>query len=210
MRARGLAVFGAPWHPSRLRKLRYFPCAHCLFVDLSRVPAAALDFTPDFAELAGYTAEKASRAPRLLRALDVLKLGKRGAIATSRDTGWRIYEHCRRDPALAAECLQPVFRAHPARAWLEAPVPDRFSLLPKRAGYFTPRGFRERGLPDLSAFGWEEFVWRDAPFGFHVRCVPKLAAGEPLDLHRQRVGTVLDLLDFPEEAAAPEGAPARK
>lgn len=181
MRRGEIAFLGAPWHPSRLRKLRYFPCAHCMFVDLERVPPDALDFRPAFDALAEYAAEKGGRST-LVR-LDPLELRRRRSVGTSRDTGWRIYDYWRRRSELRVECLQPVHRPRRLRRWIERPLPDRLRLLPLRAGYFTPRGFRSRGLPDLEARGWEEFVWRDDPFGFHVRCHPKTSGGQSLERH---------------------------
>ena len=48
-------------------------------------------------------------------------------------------------------------------------LPDRFSYLPKRPEYYTRNGFRERGYVDATMYGWEEFIWKGAPFGFHIR-----------------------------------------
>lgn len=42
-----LSFFGVPWHPKYTNKYRYFPCVHCLFIDLKKVPIQTLDFTPD-------------------------------------------------------------------------------------------------------------------------------------------------------------------
>jgi len=46
MLEKGLSFFGAPWHPHWYRKYRYFPCVHCLFVDLDQISLQNLDFTP--------------------------------------------------------------------------------------------------------------------------------------------------------------------
>lgn len=46
----GLTFFGAPWHPKWYSKHRYFPCVHCMFIDVRQVDCAALDFTPDLVE----------------------------------------------------------------------------------------------------------------------------------------------------------------
>jgi hypothetical protein len=46
MKTMELSFFGAPWHPKWYHKWRDFPCAHCLFIDLSRVQALHLDFLP--------------------------------------------------------------------------------------------------------------------------------------------------------------------
>ncbi|MEK7324200.1 MAG: hypothetical protein AAB217_02955, partial [Chloroflexota bacterium] len=52
---------------------------------------------------------------------------------------------------------------------------------PKRAGTYAKQGFREFGLPDVTRYGWEEFIWRDMPFGFHVRgVISRLSGSERL------------------------------
>lgn len=43
----GLWFMGVPWHPKWYSKHRYFPCVHCMFVDLSVIKPNELDFTPD-------------------------------------------------------------------------------------------------------------------------------------------------------------------
>ncbi|MFC1453450.1 hypothetical protein ACFLSJ_08930 [Verrucomicrobiota bacterium] len=48
MEDRGLCFFGVPWHPKFYTKYRYFPCAHCMFVDLVRAPRESLDFRPSY------------------------------------------------------------------------------------------------------------------------------------------------------------------
>src|SRR5215470_8766244 len=40
MTENGLAFFGVPWHPKYTSKYRYFPCVHCMFVDLGKVRAS--------------------------------------------------------------------------------------------------------------------------------------------------------------------------
>lgn len=45
-----LSFFGAPWHPKWFTKYRYFPCAHCMFIDCTKVNLKDLDFTPDLVE----------------------------------------------------------------------------------------------------------------------------------------------------------------
>lgn len=197
-REQKLAIFGAPWHPGRLRKLRYFPCAHCLLIDLEQLPAASLDFTPGFDDPAAY-AESKGRSP--LRKLDPLGIARRRSIGSSRDTGWRIYERWRREPALRVECLQPVFRPAHWRMWLERPLPDRLRLVPGRAGAFSERGFRELGWPDLASLDWEEFIWRGAPFGFHVRSHPKRQDPAALEGHYARARELVAGLAQPPPAS---------
>jgi len=197
MEERGLAFFGAPWHPRWVYKVRYFPCAHCLFVDGARVPLASLDFRPDYEEVPAHAQRKEAlplpgRAIRqVLRIVDPLRLRKRRLVATSRDSSWRIYNRYARDPARPSECLQPVFDPGRTRV-LEGLLPDRLRFVPGRPGYFTRAGFAAHGLPDLAALGWEEFFWRDEPFGFHVRSQPKQKAAGSVEPHQARVAGILE------------------
>jgi hypothetical protein len=202
MKERCLAFFGAPWHPRWYRKWRYFPCAHCLFIDLERVERERLDFTPDIAHqswphLSLFIAEhewmcargqrfeawrRILRHPRITLAED----GRdRTIIGSSRDTGISIYEAYCHAPGIRYEVFQPVYRPDEdrlvplpgvrldgksaLRSLLERIRPDWLSFVPKRRGYFTKTGFAGFGLPDLRARGWEEFVWKKRPLGFHVR-----------------------------------------
>jgi hypothetical protein len=54
----------------------------------------------------------------------------------------------------------------------------------------------------LVARGWEEFVWSDRPFGFHVRSQPKVKDKQSLEEHYREVETVLDafLVSSPQPA----------
>ena len=197
MEERSLAFFGAPWHPRWVYKVRYFPCAHCLFVDGARVPLASLDFRPDYEEVPAHARRKESLPLRgrvlrqALRIFDPLRLRKRRLVATSRDSGWRIYDRYARDPARRTECLQPVFAPGGTRA-LERLLPDRLRFVPGRPGYFARAGFAAHGLPDVAALGFEEFLWRDEPFGFHVRSQPKRKAAGSVEHHQAQVAGILE------------------
>ena len=46
MKTKDLSFFGVPWHPKWYSKYRYFPCCHCLFVDLKKIKQKNLDFRP--------------------------------------------------------------------------------------------------------------------------------------------------------------------
>lgn len=195
MATRKLAVFGAPWHPKWVYKNRYFPCVHCMFVDLERVAINELDFEPDYARIPGHARNSADdhHAHAWGKLPDPLKFRKRRYVGTSRDVSWRIATRLGAVPDLGVECLQPVF--HPrgerlARS-IDWALPDRLALVPKKRNYYSPRGFRDHGLPDLEARGWEEFLWHDEPFGFHVRLQPKLKAEGTLDRHLDEVKEVL-------------------
>ena len=116
-------------------------------------------------------------------------------------SSWRIHDRYASDPGMRIECLQPVFRTGGrARDRLERFLPDRWSLLPQQADYFTTPASKNYGLPDLDARGWEEFVWQDRPFGFHVRSQPKLKGQESLADHLAEVQEVLRELTGPTAA----------
>ena len=199
MSANRVSLFGAPWHPRWYRKIRYFPCAHCLFIDLAQIPRESLDFVPGYEGVPPYEVDwnpvgKTAKALRWsLRILDPIKFRKRRFIGASRDVGWRIYDRFFADPQVKSECLQPVFhpQMHPLKRLIERCLPERYSLVPKGRDYSTERGFKERGLPDLDGLAWEEFVWRDEPFGFHIRSTPKSSSGEVMDLHLSRLKDLL-------------------
>jgi hypothetical protein len=190
MQANDLAFLGVPWHPRHVLKPRYFPCVHCMVVDLEKIPLAALDFSPDYATLPAYkkprTASVIGRALRLLRKrLDPFQLRERHSIGASRDVSWHIHARYFGHPYYRVECLQPVFRPRPSwlQYHLEKRLPDRLSFIPKKVGYFTENGFRERGLIDLDSLGWEEFIWQEQPFGFHLRAHPKMTSKGSMDIY---------------------------
>lgn len=193
-----LAILGVPWHPRWVYKSRYFPCVHCMFVDLAAVPVENLDFTPDIEDIPGYAraASDQANATSRVKLPDPLKLRKRRHIGTARDVSWRIQHRYADDRMVRTECVQPVFR--PAlsrlRRQVETLLPDRWSLIPQRPGYFSENGFKELGLPDLDRFGWEEFLWRGHAFGFHVRSQPKLKLQDSLADHLADVRDVLECL----------------
>ena len=122
MAAWKLAVFGAPWHPRWVYKNRYFPCVHCMFVDLDRVSIDALDFEPDYDDHPGSRAKSPRSVRPLLRAWpklpDPLKFRKRrhrSALARRQLAHSRTTWHGIRAFALSA--CQPVFRRAGRGAW---------------------------------------------------------------------------------------------
>lgn len=184
----GLAFLGVPWHPKWYYKHRYFPCAHCLFIDLAQVNKDELDFRPGQAE-PGLIGSKTlwQRVCLALEAWGGFNL--RRSIGSSQDTGYRLYRRFNADPRIKAECMIPVYKPEvdyqlrPRRLnqWLDAMMPDHLSFTPKRAETYTKQGFGEFGLPDVTRYGWEEFIWRDTPFGFHVRgVISRLSGSERL------------------------------
>lgn len=48
MNINNLAFFGAPYNPKRYLKYKYFPCIHCMFIDLEKIEKDNLDFKPKY------------------------------------------------------------------------------------------------------------------------------------------------------------------
>lgn len=186
----GVSFFGAPWHPRWFNKYRGFPCVHCLLIDLSRVDPVELDFLPDLlahlppAARFSPTADTSVRSVRLRtiarNLATMLLLRDRKAIASSHDTGFRLYDRFGNDSRHVAKCLQPVYRpdqqfAGPPHSrgnlnrLLEKLLPERLCYFPKRHDYYSLRGFRDFGAYDADFHSWEEFLWQGRPFGFHLR-----------------------------------------
>jgi hypothetical protein len=106
-------------------------------------------------------------------------------IGTSRDTGIKLYERFGNRPGFRHETFTPVYRPREdrlipppgvrpdtrsaLRELLELVRPDWLSFVPRRAGSFSRKSFRDFGLPDLRARGWEELLWQGRPAAFHLR-----------------------------------------
>lgn len=189
MKANDLALLGSPWHPRWIKKIRYFPAEHALFVDLDKINIQEMDFMPEPERKIAVSGDCRTGAELVLFLLSKLLLPRelkksiqgRLQIGTSRDVGYRIYERYYGDKRIRFECLAPVFRPHVgmsrrkvyAKKLLKPILPDRWSYIPTRAGYYTETGFREFNHPDSATYGWEEFMWRGHPFGFHMRRTQK-------------------------------------
>jgi hypothetical protein len=196
----GLSFFGAPWHPSTFKKWRYFPCVHCMFIDLERVPRETLDFSPDFPAVPDYKLGKTHSSRLLVKSgqillsiLDPLKFRRRRHIGTSRDTSWRIYDRYHADPLHKSECIQPVFYnpMDDLQSYADFILPERYALVPKKKGYFVETGFREHGLNDFDTMQCEEFMWRDQPFGLHIRTNPKTSRGQSIDRQLEAISRLV-------------------
>ena len=191
--AAGLGFFGPPWHPRWFNKYRGLPCIHCLLIDLALVDPEDLDFQPDLVDnlaaradpVDGTGADRAAAPRNRLRTVasnlrSIVLLRDRATICSSRDTGIRLYDRFSDDRHVASECLQPVYRPNHhfigprhARGTLnrlvERLLPERLCYFPKRRDTYSESGFRDVGVYDADALGWEEFLWRGRPFGFHLR-----------------------------------------
>jgi hypothetical protein len=173
VRRRDLTFFGVPWHPRWYRKWRDFPCVHFLLIDLARAPAQSIDFTPAIVE----DREKDERPLALWLKKHVSLWYARALIETRRDTGWKLRQ---RFGKARSELILPVVdiegqltrpkHLQTARGrWLEGLVPRRWRFLPAEGTWLRPEdapGFATEAFEDL---GPELFVWRGAPFAFHMR-----------------------------------------
>jgi hypothetical protein len=198
MKERGLSFFGAPYHPSRYTKYRYFPCATCLFVDLSRVAKEDLDFAPAHTvapAIAGKFQQRlrgeadsstplyhtdsndsadAGRRPSSLRQSGYHILRRREIIGSVKDVGYRIYHDYAHRKDVLSECVVSVYREPGndkdiVQRVAEFLLPDSWCYVPKARDYYDNTGFRERQAYDVDRLGWEEYLWKGEPFGFHVR-----------------------------------------
>ncbi len=100
-------------------------------------------------------------------------------INVSDDTGFKIFRRYSKS-AHKVDLVKPVVSYDDAFVavkhlrfkvgrFIESLLPDKWSYIPKAPNYFTEYGFRHFGFPDLTCYQWEEFIWRDAPFGYHLR-----------------------------------------
>jgi len=186
MKRNKITFLGAPWHPSRHKKIRYFPCMHCLFIDLQQVDRETLDFSPgeDYSQkknrgsrtLNKYSRKLISRltlSKRKRKLISKLTLSKRRSVGSYKDTGWSLYKRYKNDLSTAVENLQPVYKPKKKGIVLDRILPDRYSLNPKRKGYYTMHGFSIGDFDKFDEFGWEAFMREGKAFGFHIRCFPK-------------------------------------
>ncbi len=190
MQRNHLSFLGSPYHPKWYTKIRYVPVGYCLFIDLDQVNRKDLDFVVyDSSQKLISDNLKKTVPPFLRKTLSPLAsrlrwlIFNRRMIEKEHDTGWHLYRKMK-ESDYKYECLVPVFRpqqnftgkaylAPTLNNFIERFLPDERSYIPKRAGYFSLTGFKERGYPDFNALEWEEYLWQDEPFGFHLRGYPK-------------------------------------
>ncbi len=212
MQENQLAFFGVPWHPKWYMKYRYFPCIHCLFIDLKKIPLHSLNLLPDVPDQitkkpSSWKETKSRVRPYLPTfARDSFQFFKwavlnRRTICKEWDTGSRIYLRYRGFPEHRFEYVTPVFRPQEEfigpngvffafNRVIEKILPDQYCYIPKRKESFTSKGFKDAQYPDVSQWAWEEFMWKEKPFGFHVRRYPK--RNENLVEHDNLLPSVLE------------------
>jgi len=202
MHAHELAFFGTPINPRRHNSYRYFPYCVCMFVDLARVPLNELCLLPNVWRLADAVAYRMRESLAGLPRIGMLFRW----LLTERwlTNGWRLRAAYGDHPTIRNECVQPVWDLSTVippgslRKLLHDLTPASVSPIPKRAGYCSPVGFGEMGAPDIDALGWEEFVWHDAPFAFHVGSVHS-STRQPYELALREVcGTFMRLGPRPD------------
>jgi hypothetical protein len=185
MISNNLAFFGAPYNPKWYSKIRYFPVCLCLFVDTNRVDLSEFDWSPELGtealpELQVDTLHEISHLSSIERLLikcitrfDKGRIARRLLVGRFRDTGTRIYRKYSNRKDVHYECLVPVFKPQKyfskKALLIERFLPDRYSHVPKRPGYFTTEGFAAHGLADYDAMDCEEYMWQNKPFALHVR-----------------------------------------
>jgi hypothetical protein len=187
-----------------------------MFVDLSLPGVGGLDFSPDITDAAigrrhhppflrdlERTLAGGERWWTLFRAIQRLRLllaedrNRRSVIGSSRDTGIRIFERFSGAPGIRSErphvdpLLPSLLEEDSGIRWnlrntLELFRPDSLRFVPRRRRYWSRRSFRDFGLPDLRELGWEEFMWRGQPFGFHIRRAEKSELERERDLELAR------------------------
>lgn len=179
MKKNNLAFFGVPWHPRHIKKYRYFPAIHSLFVDLDKVPKNALNFLPQYEEMLK-PSFWTKITGRIRKAAFRFLSEDRRQIGQSYDSGYAIFKRYKDDKKIKVECPKPVFK--PELDLKEYPIalarynrvmekflPDRLCFVPKKKDYYTNKSFSAGGYFDAAGMGWEEFIWQGKPFGFHMR-----------------------------------------
>lgn len=149
----------------------------------------------------------------LVRCESTLSVKRRRAyIGTARDTGYGIYTNYGSRPDIRSECVTGVLNRAQMRKELvtglntlyELLLPDQLCYLPKDKRYYTDFGFASRGYFDVAALGWEEYIWKDVPFGMHVHgSIPKLKKrGRTPEQEIELVRNALDA--FPKQLGGEE------
>lgn len=192
-----LSFLGVPWHPKHPTKYRYFPCIQWLLIDLKKVNREELDFSPNLIEaklkkkkpalsvrdsLPKRVAKTLIQAKPVRKYSDLLYLAlhHRKSVGCSKDTGYQFFADYYQNPNHSYQLIQPVFKfweKNPETEklnlkmsrYFEKFLPDRLCYIPKKKGYFSKKGFKEFGYPDLYKLGYEEFLWQKEPFAFHLR-----------------------------------------
>ncbi len=168
MLSQNLGLFGAPWHPQHSESYRYFPAVHCFAFDTQVIDPASLDFTPVLEILTW-------RSRRIVKLINLIPIIGYRLIRRSWDTGTRVWLRYRQNCAVKYEVVTPIYCPNTSlltfkNRLIEYMLPDKLCMVPKRSDYFSTETFKDRGwLNKQMPEEWETFVWKDLPFGLHVR-----------------------------------------
>lgn len=166
-----LSFFGTPWHPKWFDKYRYFPCVHCLFINLKYIKINDLNFLPEINESSEFL-------KKIIYYFTGLK--KRYHIQNSKDTGIKIFNKFYKSKIFKTESTKPVYIlptdfVGPKNAlgdlniFIEKILPENLCYLPKKNDSYTTNNFKSYKYPNLHQFGFEEYIWDNKPFAFHYR-----------------------------------------
>lgn len=187
-----LGFFGTPINPRRHNSYRYFPYCVCMFVDLARVPVRDLCLLP---AVWAWKTNVTYRVRKALAGIPKAGILFRWLLTEQWLTnGWRIKEQYGDGRLVRQECVQPVWdidaavRPGSLARLINHLTPASVAPIPKKPGYCSALGFAALGAPDLETLGWEEFVWRDRPFAFHVGS----AHQHPIDQYSTVLPRLLD------------------
>lgn len=173
MQKENVSILGAPWHPQKYRKWPYFPCTHCVFFDLSKITKKSLDFRPDYDRHPSFNMFFSKMQRNLYKLFDPLKFIEKNFIGKEADTGFRIYQRYNDDPQITSEYFIPVYLPTKLLKLQNLAHSGQISLIPQQPNYYSTNSFFYYRLPDFQKLGCEEFLWKEKPFGFHVRSFPK-------------------------------------
>lgn len=178
-----LDMIGATWNPKWYNKIRYFPSAHCLFINLKKINKKKLDFLPGYTKKEYLNLDKKSlldliylkiKNKTLKDLLFSLNFSNRLNISSSKDTGYKIYLNKK----IIFEYFTPSFRYKNNNLILDSSInssfnriveyllPDRLSYIPKNKKSFTNQQF-------IKNDSIEQFYWQNKPFGIHFRGVAR-------------------------------------
>lgn len=193
-----VTLFGVPWHPKWFNKIRYFPCTHCTFVDLKKVNKKKIDFNPTRDKRQMYAQTNFwSHHPTMKEIFTFLTLQDRKEIGRAQDTGHKLYQlygnkkqykivHPKPVYIPEEDFVGPKYALTQVNKLIEHFLPESLRYFPKKTNSYTKNGFVTYNLPDIRKLGYEEFVWNDKPFGFHLRRIGKVnrdKSQDPLIIH---------------------------
>ena len=169
MQNKELDFIGSPFHPRMYKQPRYSVSGHFLLVDTYRVNVFKWDWSPILRYKINPFTEFIWKG--------LISLGvdpRRKRIGKNKETG-EVHEKYIKSKSYKYEIFTPVFKVTDQklrlrhRPLIEYCLPERHCFIPKKKGSFTENDFASFGKPDFNAMGSEEYMWKDKPFGVHLR-----------------------------------------